>query len=125
MMNNLTPIRPMQYCRPKSCHRCLQLNIVVEQPDLFARLESGQADIRAAVTSEGVAQSTVAAAADLTFDSEVDLSKVIGTQLQSLQTLVGLGALGVIFLLDLLLETARAVLAGASAFAIGLARLGW
>lgn len=39
----------------------LQLNVVIEQPHLLARFECRHADIRAAITSERVAQATITA----------------------------------------------------------------
>lgn len=94
----------------------LQLNVVVQQPDFFTGLEGWQSNVWASVASEGVAECAVAAAPDLSLDSEVHLGKVIGVELQTAQGLVGARPLGSVFGLDLLLQSAGAVLASASPF---------
>lgn len=59
----------------------LQLNVVVQQPDLLARLERGQPDVGTAVTPESIPKRAVPAAANFPRHSEVDLGQVVKLQL--------------------------------------------
>lgn len=97
------------------------MDIVVEDAHLLAGLEGGQADVRAAVAAEGVAEGAVAAGADLALDGEVDLGEVICVELDGrggggCEGCVGGGAGGGVFSGDALCEAAGAIFAGAAAF---------
>lgn len=54
----------------------LQLNFVIEQPDLLTRLEGRQSNVRTTITAERVSQRAVTTAADLALDSKVNLCQV-------------------------------------------------
>jgi hypothetical protein len=94
------------------------LDIVVEQPDLLARLEGGQADVGAAIASESITERAVSAGAHLALDGEVDLGQVVGGKLNTLrfldglELLVGFLALSGVFGSNAFSQAARAVLAG-------------
>ena len=92
----------------------LQLDIIVHQPNLFARLECRQSNVRAPVAPEGVPKRTVTAASNLALNSEIHLCQIIGTELHGIEGFVGRFALCGILGFDLLLHTAGAVFAGAA-----------
>jgi len=60
------------------CSGVLELNVVVEQSNLFTRLESRQSNVRTAVTAESIAQRTVSTATNLSLDSKVDFGEIGG-----------------------------------------------
>lgn len=110
---------PLVWTRPR---RPLQLHVIVEQADLLAGLERRQANVRAAVAAERVAERAVAARADLALDSKVHLGEVVGGELEAGERLVRLGALGGVLGLEALCQAAGAVLAGTTTLAgLGLA----
>lgn len=100
-----------------------QLDIIVHQPHLLARLERRQANVRTAVTTESVAQRAVATRAHLALHCEVDLCQVVGVQFS--QVGIGVGTLRGVFGVQALGETAAAVFAGPAALGVGLAGFGW
>jgi hypothetical protein len=50
----------------------LQLNIIIKESNLLARLERRHADIRTAIAAERISQTAVPARSNLSFDSEID-----------------------------------------------------
>lgn len=104
-------------CSLLSTARKSQLDVIVQKADLLAGLEGWHADVRTPVAPEGIAEGAVAARADLALHGEVDLGEVVHAQLERLQLLVGVDALGGVLGRDLLGQAARAVLAGAAALA--------
>ncbi|TKW55408.1 hypothetical protein CTA1_2586 [Colletotrichum tanaceti] len=102
--------------RGRTARPCpLQLDVVVEDAHLLAGLKRRQADVGAAVAAEGVAESAVAARADLALDGEVNLGEVVGAKLDSLEGLVGGGTGSGVLSGYALGEAAGTVLAGATA----------
>lgn len=95
---------------------------LIQDLDLLTRLERWEAEIRASSTSEGVAQGTAVAGSCLALDCEIELSEVIGLQLECLQALGRLLLACLIFCLESLCQTTCTILAGPSALL--LARLG-
>jgi hypothetical protein len=92
-----------------------QLNVIVNQPHLLARLKGREANVRAAVAAERIAQRAVTAGTYFSLNGKVDFGQVVGIQLETFQCLVGFGSLGGVFGGEALCETAAAVLAGAAA----------
>ena len=99
-----------------------QLHIIIHQPDLLARLERRQADVRASITAERIAQRAVAARAHFALHRKVHFRQVLGLQFG--QVGVCLRALGGVFGVEALRETAAAVLAGTAALGVGEACFG-
>ena len=96
----------------------LQLDIIVQQPDFLTWLERRQANVRAPIASESVAQRAVSAAAHFALHCEIDfVEEVVGTKLHRVERFVGIGALRGIFGFELLFHAAGAVFAGAAALA--------
>lgn len=102
--------------------RFLQLDIIVQQPHLFARLEGWQANVRTSITPKGITQRTVTTTANLALYRKVHLSEIVGVEFKRIQGLVGGGAFGGIFGFESLLHAASAILAGATSLSwLGLA----
>jgi hypothetical protein len=125
-----SPIVPPWYI-PNAVHAHLlshlQLNVVVQQPDLLTRLERRQTNVRAAIASKRIAKCAISAAADLALDCEVYLiEQIVGSKLHRVEFLVGVGALRCVFGFESLLHAAGAVFAGAATLAgLGAAFGGW
>jgi hypothetical protein len=112
------PCHAIQRPFVSSISSSLQLDIIVQQPDLLAGLEGRQPNVRTAVAAEGVAEGAVAAAADLALDGEVDLvEQVVGAELHRVERGVGGGPLRGVFGFQLLLHAAGAVFARAAPLA--------
>ena len=94
-----------------------QLNVIVNQPHLLARLKGREANVRAAIATERIAQRAVATGAYFSLNGKVDFGEVVGIQLETFQCLVGFGSLAGVFGCEAVCETAGAVLAGSAAFA--------
>lgn len=94
----------------------LQLDIIIQQPYLFTRLERRQSNVWAAITTERVSQSAIPAAPDLSLYREIYFSQIVGTELERIQRCVGIGAFCGVFGVDFLFETACAIFAGATSF---------
>ena len=101
----------------------LQLHIIIHQPDLLARLKRRQANVRASIAAERIAQRTIAARAHFALHSKVHFRQVLGLQFG--QVGVCLRALRSVFGVEALRETAAAVFAGAAALGVGEACFGW
>lgn len=119
--HNRGPVVPPWYI-PNAAHAYLssrlQLNVIVQQPDLLTRLERWQANVRAAIASERIAKCAISAAANLALDCEVDLvEEIVGTKFHCIELLVGVGTLRRVFGFESLLHAAGAVLAGTTALA--------
>lgn len=102
--------------------RYSQLHFVVDQPDLLARLERRQTDVRAAIAAESISKRTVATRSNLALYREIHFGEVIRAQLGKAG--VGVRSLLLVLSLDSLRETAGAVFACAPAFGVGLAGFG-
>lgn len=99
-----------------------ELSNIIHQPNLLARLERRQPDVWTSITPESIAQRAVAARSRLPLHREVQLVKIGGVKLEGTEVFIGLSAARGILRLDLLSETAAAVLAGTAALAgLGLA----
>jgi hypothetical protein len=61
-----------------------KLDIIVEQSHFLAWLKGRQSNVRASIAAEGISQGTVATAAHLAFNSEVNLGHFIIRQPQCL-----------------------------------------
>lgn len=100
-----------------------QLHIIIHQPDLLARLKRRQANVRASIAAERIAQRTIATRAHFALHSKVHFRQVLGLQFG--QVGVCLRALGGVFGVEALREAAAAVLAGAAALGVGEACFGY
>lgn len=104
------------------CHSPSKLHIIIHQPDLLARLERRQANVRASVTPERIAQRAVAARTHFALHGEVHFRQVLGLQFG--QVGVCLRALRSVFGVEALRETAAAVFASTAALSVGEACFG-
>jgi hypothetical protein len=96
----------------------LQLNHVIHNLDLLTGFEWWQANVGACRASESVAQRTAIARARLSLDRKVELVvEVVRTELEYIEVRICFLLPGFIFGLELLCETARAVLAGTAPLA--------
>jgi hypothetical protein len=123
-------VPPTPYAELMQCHflypKLLQLDIIVQQPDLLTRLERRKTNVWASITPEGIAQRAVSAAANLSLYRKVHLGKIVGVQLERVQCFIGGGAFGGVFGFDFFFHATSAVLAGASSLAgFGLAFECW
>jgi hypothetical protein len=99
-------------------NKSLQLYIVVvEESDFFARLKSWHPNIRATITPKGISQAAISTGSNLSLNSEVHLSKVIGTKFEGLELSISIRPLGGIFSGNLLGESTGAVLARSTTLA--------
>lgn len=73
------------------------MDIIIEDPHLLAGLEGREANVRAPVAPEGVAEGAVAAGADFSLDRKVDFGEVVRSELYGRESFVGGGAGGVVF----------------------------
>lgn len=111
---------------PNAPQTNLQLHIVIQQPNLLARLESRHANIRTPITTERISQATIPARPDLSLNCEVDFCEIVCAELEGLELRVGVGSLVCVFGLEFLCEPAGAVFAGAATLADpGGAFFGW
>jgi len=76
------------------------LHLVIDQPDLLARLESWQPNVWTAIAPEGIAQSTTATAANFALHRKVHLGQLVCLKLY--QSLVSVGPFRLIFSLEAL-----------------------
>lgn len=96
---------------------------VVEDLNLFTRLERREAQVGAARAPKSIAEAAAAAGADLALDGEIRLHvvEVAGRELKGLEVLVRLVTLRLVFGVESFRETAGAVLTGTLATNLGLA----
>lgn len=106
----------------------LQLHIIVHQPDLLARLECRQTNIRTPVAAERISQRTIATRAHFALHCEIHFSEIVRLQFRSFLEFREVGVGGRprrgVFGVQALGETAAAVLAGAATFGVGFAGFG-
>jgi hypothetical protein len=99
-------------------NKSLQLYIVVvEEPNLFARLKSWHPNIRATITPKGISQAAISTGSNLSLDSKVHLSEVVGTKFEGLELSISIRPLSGIFSGNLLGESTGAVLARSTTLA--------
>jgi hypothetical protein len=67
--------------RHSKSYNQLQLDVIIEQSDFFEWLESRHPNIRASITAESVTQTAIPTGSDLPLDSEVNLCKIINSEL--------------------------------------------